>query len=102
MNMAEPLLLNLAIEILKLAGSITCYRKIQLPCGISDELQSLDDTETVRAVLLDAGKLSWREDQKVRAAAPTHSSMEKNPFHGKDWPTMPKHLVSCESSALLL
>ncbi|KAI6693456.1 hypothetical protein NL676_021166 [Syzygium grande] len=61
--MAEAVLFNLATDILKLAGSIT-LSEIQLVRGARDELDSLKDTiETVRAVLLDAEKQQWHNNQ---------------------------------------
>ncbi|KAI6693440.1 hypothetical protein NL676_021150 [Syzygium grande] len=61
--MAEAVLFNLATDILKLAGSIT-LSEIQLVRGARDELDSLKDTiETIRAVLLDAEKQQWHNNQ---------------------------------------
>ncbi|XP_056169124.1 putative disease resistance protein RGA3 [Syzygium oleosum] len=61
--MAEAVLFNLATDILKLAGSIT-FSEIQLVRGARDELDSLKETiETIRAVLLDAEKQQWHNNQ---------------------------------------
>ncbi|KAI6693448.1 hypothetical protein NL676_021158 [Syzygium grande] len=62
-SLASAIMKSIAAEIAKPGGSFAS-RKIQLLCCAKDELQSLDGTiQTIRAVLLDAEKQQWHNNQ---------------------------------------
>ncbi|XP_056169890.1 putative disease resistance protein RGA3 [Syzygium oleosum] len=62
-SIATAILKSIATEIAKPGGSFAS-QKVQLLCGAKDELKSLQDTvQTIQAVLLDAEKKQWHDNQ---------------------------------------
>ncbi|XP_030456727.2 putative disease resistance protein RGA3 [Syzygium oleosum] len=62
-SLATNILESIATEIAKPGGSFAS-QKVQLLCSAKDELQSLQDTvQTIQAVLLDAEKKQWHDNQ---------------------------------------
>ncbi|XP_056169912.1 putative disease resistance protein RGA3 [Syzygium oleosum] len=62
-SIATAILESIATEIAKPGGSFAS-QEIQLLCGAKDELKSLEDTvQTIQAVLLDAEKKQWHDNQ---------------------------------------